>query len=168
MRFPTPLVFAAVSLPVSARALLVVAVLALGTAVAPLDAQTPEEAAVRAVLDRVFSGMAEADSARVRSAFAEGARFALLTSPEDGGTVRYSAVKSWLAAIAASANRWEERIHDVEIRVDDTVASAWTPYTFLLDGAVRHCGINSIELLRTADGWKITQLSDTRRTEGCT
>ena len=39
--------------------------------------------------------------------------------------------------------------------------------TFYLDGAVRHCGINSIELLKSAEGWKITQLSDTRRRENC-
>ncbi len=47
------------------------------------------------------------------------------------------------------------------------MASAWVPYTFYLDGAGRYCRINSIELLRDAEGWRITQLSDTRRTENC-
>ncbi|MDA0327831.1 MAG: hypothetical protein O2958_02280 [Gemmatimonadetes bacterium] len=47
------------------------------------------------------------------------------------------------------------------------MASIWAPYTFYLNGAVRHCGINSIELLRDREGWKVTQLSDTRRTENC-
>ena len=56
---------------------------------------------------------------------------------------------------------------DLDINVDGDMASAWVPYTFYFDGAVRHCGINSIELLRDADGWKVTQLSDTRRTENC-
>lgn len=134
--------------------------------VSPLQGQSSDERAVGQVLDRVFAGMAEADSAKVRSAFAGGARFAMLPS-QGGGPVRYQPVDGWLAAIAGSEGRWEERLYDVEIRVDDTMASAWTPYTFLLDGAVRHCGVNSIELLRTPDGWKITQLSDTRRTEGC-
>ena len=34
---------------------------------------------------------------------------------------------------------------------------------FYLDGVPDHCGVNSIELLRDQGGWKITQLSDTRR-----
>lgn len=147
-----------------------IAILATGLSfiiASPLPAQGPDEAAVREVLDRVFTGMAEADSAGIRSALAEGARFALVASPDEASTIRYSSPDGWLAAVADSQNRWEERIYDVAIRVDDTMASAWTPYVFLLDGAVRHCGVNSIELLKARDGWKITQLSDTRRTEGC-
>lgn len=131
-----------------------------------LPAQEADVAAVRQVLDRVFDGMAEADSAKIRSAFADGARFAL-AGDDAGAAVRYAPLEGWLAAVATSENRWEERIADVEIRVDGPMASAWTPYVFLVDGTVRHCGVNSIELLRTPEGWKITQLSDTRRTEGC-
>lgn len=131
----------------------------------PAPAQDAAEG-IRKVIDRMFEGMQEADSAKVRSAFAEGARFALL--PEDGETtVQYREIDGWLTAVAGSEGRWREEIYDVEIRVDGDIASAWTPYTFYLDGRIRHCGVNSIELLRTARGWKITQLSDTRRTAGC-
>lgn len=81
--------------------------------------------------------------------------------------MQYRTIDGWLSAVAGSEGRWQEQIYDVEIRVDGDIASAWTPYTFYLDGRIRHCGVNSIELLRPARGWKITQLSDTRRTEGC-
>ena len=37
-----------------------------------------DEAAVRAAVDRIFEGMARADSAMVRAEFAEGARFAMV------------------------------------------------------------------------------------------
>ena len=73
----------------------------------------------------------------------------------------------WLAALAGSQGRWEERIYDVEVRVDGRIASVWAPYTFYLDGRVLHCGIDSFELLRGAGGWKITQVADTRRTDAC-
>ena len=53
------------------------------------------------------------------------------------------------------------------MRASDRVASVWAPYTFHLDGRVLHCGTDSFELLRGADGWKITQVADTRRTDGC-
>jgi hypothetical protein len=131
-------------------------------------AQSTALSEVRAVIDQLFAGMREADSAKVRATFAQDARFALLPRQDAAaGVVRYLAVDGWLRAIAGSEKRWDERIYDVEIRVDDTLASAWTPYTFYLDGAIRHCGVNSFSLLRTAEGWKITQVSDTQRTEGC-
>jgi len=53
------------------------------------------------------------------------------------------------------------------VQVDADLASAWTPYSFYLDGRLRHCGVDSIELLCVEGAWKITQLSDTQRTQGC-
>lgn len=145
------------------------ALLGLGAGAAPAGGQGTsgagaEAAAVRAVVEQVFRGMGEADSAMVRAAFHEGARFASAT--REGG-VRYDAVDGWIEAVANSGRRWDERIYDVEVALDPPIASAWVPYTFYLDGAISHCGVNTIELLQTASGWKITQLSDTRRREGC-
>ncbi|MBW3553948.1 MAG: nuclear transport factor 2 family protein [Gemmatimonadetes bacterium] len=128
-----------------------------------MGSRVEEESAVRAVLEQVFRGMREADSAMVRAAFHAGARFA---SARDGG-IRYDEVDGWIRAVATSGGRWDERIYDVEVDVDPPVASAWVPYTFYLDGEISHCGANTVELLRTAAGWKITQLSDSRRREGC-
>lgn len=123
-----------------------------------------EEAAVRAVIEQVFRGMREADSAMVRAAFHEGARFASATRD---GTIRYDAVDGWIRAVGTSGGRWDERIYDVAVSLDPPIASAWVPYTFYLDGAISHCGVNTIELLKSAAGWRITQLSDSRRREGC-
>ena len=53
------------------------------------------------------------------------------------------------------------------MKTDGDIAFVWAPYTFYLDGAVRHCGVNAIDLLRDGTGWKITQVADTRRTENC-
>jgi hypothetical protein len=123
--------------------------------------------AVLAVIDRLFDGMREADSVKVRSVMAEGARFAVVSERDGRAVIEYPPVDGWIAGVAGSQGRWDERLHDVVIEVDDNIASAWTPYSFYLDGALRHCGVDSIELLRSAEGWRITQLSDTRRTEGC-
>jgi len=141
-----------------------------GVAWSPLRPELPVAArqeAVRAVIDRMFDGMREADSAKVRSVFVEGARFALVRERDGRETVEFAPVDGWIEAIARSERRWDERLYDVSIEVDGNMASAWTPYTFYLDGQVRHCGVDSIELLRTEGEWKITQLSDTQRTEGC-
>ena len=86
------------------------------------------------------------------------------TAAEDAAvSIKVQSVDPWVEAIGNSEGKWDEQIYDVEVRVDDRMASAWVPYTFYLDGVISHCGVNSIELLRDQEGWKITQLSDTRR-----
>ena len=73
----------------------------------------------------------------------------------------------WVGAIGESGGKWDEQVYDVDIQVDENVASAWVPYTFYLEGLISHCGVNSIELLLNGDNWEITQLSDTRRSKDC-
>lgn len=131
---------------------------------APASAQSHAEHEVRAAVEQIFEGMRTADPDLVRAVFAPDARFAMV---DESGAVTVQSVDGWLEAIGTSERRWDERLYDVEVQVDGHLASAWTPYTFYLDGAVRHCGINSIELLRDGSGWKVTQIADTRRTEGC-
>jgi hypothetical protein len=136
---------------------------------APLQAQagTDGTTAVKATIDRVFQGMATADSAMVRAEFAEGARFALLRTTPDSTHILYAPIDGWLRGIAGSGGGWREQLFDTVVQVDGDIASVWTGYNFYLDGKLRHCGTDSMELLRVAGAWKITQLSDTQRTEGC-
>src|SRR5262245_51995684 len=122
---------------------------------------------VQAVVARMFEGMREADSTKVRSVMDLGARFAGVRTRDGKTTVSYDAVDGWLSGIARSNKQWDERIFDTEVRVDGNIASVWTRYNFYLNGALRHCGVDSFELLRTEAGWKITQLSDTESREGC-
>ena len=137
-----------------------------GTASAQTQ-QSPETAAVMAVVNRIFDGMKEADSAKVRTAFAPGARFVTVGTRANPDTITYQAVDGWLAGIANSNKTWEEKLKNVRIVVDGNIASAWMDYTFHLNGALRHCGVDSIELVKVKGEWKITQLADTRRTTNC-
>lgn len=132
-----------------------------------LGAQSADEQAVRAVIDQMFNGMRNADSAAVRAVFVPGARFASIDARVTSATVRYDSVGGWINGIGGSNKRWDEQIYDVQIRVDADMAQAWTPYTFYLDKKWRHCGINAMELLKVNGAWKLTQLSDTRRRENC-
>ncbi len=82
--------------------------------------------------------------------------------------MRGNVVAAFTRSIAAqNANTLDERIQDYEIRIDGNLASVWTPYSFYFDGNFSHCGVNSFQLVRMAEGWKIVYLIDTRRKEGC-
>ena len=136
---------------------------AMGIA-APVAGQSHAEHEVHAAVEEIFAGMRTADPDRVRRVFASGARFA---GVDEAGAVTVQSVDGWLTSIGSSERRWDERVYDVAVQVDGNMASVWAPYTFYFDGAVRHCGINSIELLRGESGWKVTQIADTRRTDAC-
>jgi hypothetical protein len=144
---------------------LLLLVLLPGTSASQAAASPEEE--VRGVVRRLFDGMRSADSAMVRSTFAPGVRFASVNVRKSPAAVEYEQPDGWLAAIARSGKRWDERVYEVRVQMDDGMAQVWAPYAFYVDGKLRHCGVDAMELLRDAGGWKITQLSDTRRQEGC-
>ena len=126
-----------------------------------------QEAKVMAAIQQVFDGMRAADPAMVAAVFAENARFAVVRSRDGLSEISTPSVAEWIGAIGESGGSWDEQVYDVDIQVDENVASAWVPYTFYLEGLISHCGVNSIELLLNGENWEITQLSDTRRSEDC-
>jgi len=133
----------------------------------PPQVAAQNEAGALAAVDQVFEGMRTANASMVREVFAADARFAILDSGEGSTSIRSQSVDGWLNGIDGSGGSWNEQVYDVEAMVDGPMASVWAPYTFYLDGEISHCGINSIELLYDAEGWKVTQISDTRRRDGC-
>lgn len=141
--------------------------LVIGGGALPGAVQAQDEAGALAAIEQIFDGMRTANPDLVRAVFAADARFAMLDTRDGPATVRVQAVDGWIGGIANSGGSWDEQIYDVEIHVDGAMASAWTPYTFYLDGEISHCGINSIEMLHDGEGWKVTQLSDTRRRGDC-
>jgi len=146
------------------RQLGILAMAVLLTAATDLDAPMQSVDGPRAAVDQLFLGMHMGSESIVREVLAPDVRFAVLS---DEGAIQAQSLDGWVRAVGASQGAWDEQIYDVDVRVDGTVASVWAPYTFYLAGRLSHCGVNSIELLRGADGWKITQVSDSRRSEGC-
>jgi hypothetical protein len=145
-----------------------IAVLLIGVVCATAGpAAAQDETGALAAVDRIFEGMRTADADMVRALFASDARFAMLDTRAQPTSVRVQDVEGWLSGIGESGGSWDEQVYDVEAHVDGSMASVWAPYTFYLDGEISHCGINSIELLYDAEGWKVTQISDTRRRESC-
>jgi hypothetical protein len=63
---------------------------------------------------------------------------------------------------------WNERIYDPEVRIDGNVAQVWAYYTFHMNSTFNHCGVDAFMLVKLGTAWKITQLADTQRNQGCT
>jgi hypothetical protein len=71
-------------------------------------------------------------------------------------------------ARAPAGDVWDERIFDPEVRIDGDVAQVWAYFTFHRNKEFSHCGVDAFMLRKLGAQWKITQLSDSRRTTNCT
>lgn len=137
---------------------------------APLLAQaSAERDAVLQPVHQLFDAMRKHDSAQARAAFAPEGR--LLSIGEREGQVRMRVLTpdDFAGAVgrAAGSPPWNEPIYDPEVRIEGRIATVWAWYDFLLGEKWSHCGVDAFQLAKLADGWKITQLVDTRQTTGC-
>lgn len=140
--------------------------LLLGT-VGSLRAQSAERD-VLAVVQQLFDGMRARDTAKMRSVLHADARL-VTTGVRDGAPLaRLVPLTRWLEGVAgATAGVLDERLRNPVVHVDAGLASVWTEYSFYVGDKLSHCGVDLFHLVRTADGWRIIDLADTRRTEGC-
>lgn len=136
----------------------------------PASAQQKEEAqAIKSAIDRLFEGMKEKDPTMIESVFADGAILQTIKEKDGDLVVQTDQLSAFIQSIAAipAEVSIEERLLDYDINVDGPLAAVWTPYQFYVNGKPAHCGANSFQLVKRADGWKIIYLVDTRRKEGC-
>ncbi|MDA0378467.1 MAG: nuclear transport factor 2 family protein [Bacteroidetes bacterium] len=130
----------------------------------------PAEHEIMEVIETMFDGMRALDADMVASTFAEGA--VLNSSGSRNGTpiVQSTPMAGFVNAIRQSAGgpAWDERIWNVQIEVQDNLATAWMDYAFFAGDRFSHCGSNTFQLARQADGhWRTIALADTRVMSGC-
>ncbi|MDF1501615.1 nuclear transport factor 2 family protein [Roseisolibacter sp. H3M3-2] len=147
----------------------------LAVAAAPLAAQAPaaasadDRAAVLGVVKQLFDAMRAGDSAAVRAVFHPRAQLGSALIGRDGAPqVRLDSLANFIKAVGTPhAEVWDERTDNETVHVDGPLAVAWTPYAFYAGKTFSHCGVNSFQLARTAEGWRIVSLVDTRQRTGC-
>jgi len=124
---------------------------------------------IRAVIAGLFEGMSKRDAKKMEESFAREAFLQTVQQTDEGNIVKNTSVTGFLNGLASipAEVELEERMLDYKINVDGGMASVWAPYEFYVDGKLSHCGVNSFQLVRFPEGWKIVYIIDTRRKEGC-
>jgi len=137
--------------------------------VVQLMAQSTDGIAVKQPIEQLFTGMRTSDSTLVRATLLAGGHLeGIVKKPNGDISVKSDSFEGFLKNIAkATSGDLDERISRIEIRVDDDMATAWTPYQFYYKGNFSHCGVNTFRLIKTPSGWKIWSILDTRRKENC-
>lgn len=131
-------------------------------------AQSGDELIKKPIL-QFFEGMRKGDSALIQETLAPDAILQSVAVTKEGAvTVRHEDFKKFVTAVTKPHEGvYDERIKFDTIRADDNLAVVWTPYQFYISDKFSHCGVNSFQLVRINNQWKIQYIIDTRRRDNC-
>lgn len=129
-----------------------------------------EEEKVKRTVETFFEGFHARDSVLMKSVLAEEVIVQTIGKAKSGETkLHQEEIHKVLRGIVSIPleTEFKEVIHDYKIRIDGSMANAWTPYSFFMNGEFSHCGVNSFQLFKVNGDWRIIYLIDTRRRVGC-
>ncbi len=124
---------------------------------APVAAQSPKDEVLKTG-QAVFEAMGRRDTMALRRLVHPAAHLIATIGTGDSATARVSTRDQFLVQIATMATVPIERMWNAEVRVSEGIASIWTQYDFHLGTVWSHCGIDSLQLVKTAAGWQVTSI----------
>ncbi len=131
-------------------------------------AQNAEDS-IKTVINIMFTGMKNSDTTLVKSCFTETAFMQTFEKNKEGKTIITTDNPSDFAKIIATipAGTADEQIVFKDIKIDGPMATVWAPFKLYFNGKFYSCGVNSFQLVRLNNIWKIQYILDTRRKNNC-
>lgn len=127
-----------------------------------------DRAAVIAVVEGLFEAMRARDSMAIKAAFVPNTQLVSIeTSAGAAQRVRVTSVSAFATSVGRAPNELVERMWSPRVEIAGDMASLWAPYDFRIGGEFSHCGHDSVQLVRTSDGWKVAGLVYTIERTGC-
>jgi Domain of unknown function (DUF4440) len=117
-------------------------------------------AAVQALFDAMNAHDAAAAKALV---IPEATLFAV----HDDGKLSVTGFDKFAERIGSSKDALLERMWNPKVMEHGSIAVVWAEYDFHLNNKFHHCGVDSVSLVKTLDGWKISSIAYTAETNGC-
>ena len=129
-----------------------------------------EKELIMQTVNNVFEAMRTNDSTLLKSSFVDSPTTFTVYKDKDGKSKLVKGdFKRFVSAVGKPKSEvWNEPIWNEKVNVDGVMASVWVDYAFFLDKEMLHCGVDAFQLIKIEDQWKIFELADTRRKEGCT
>jgi hypothetical protein len=128
-----------------------------------------DSAAVMQTIETMLSALRTKNADGMRATFHESARMTLLRPAQGGGTrvVAMTAEQFITSATNPSGPAIDEPIRNANVQIDGNLATVWAEYQVRIDGKVSHCGHDAFHLVKSETSWKILNVSDTFRQQGC-
>ncbi|MEX2455907.1 MAG: nuclear transport factor 2 family protein [Balneolaceae bacterium] len=121
---------------------------------------------VSAVINNFFDAMRASDGDQIRSLITSETTLKTVTVADVEPVLRETAFDRFISSVEGSEpGTLDEQLTSLTIHVDDNLATAWMGYRFYHGEEFSHCGVNTMNLLKKSDGWKIVTVVDTRRSD---
>ena len=119
-----------------------------------------EPKGIPAAIDAAITGPADTDRACMRTLLVPEARLTFVSLGADGAaTYTLQTVDEWIARMKARGHiMQEEKQLKFHIERYSTIAHVWSSYALSSDGKPVARGINSIQAIKQADGWRVTSI----------
>lgn len=123
---------------------------------------------IKNAIGTFFEGMHTWDTTKISSSLDSSIFFYSIMNTKAGTRVEPETKEGFFGQVVSlNGKKYEERLLSYDIRIDGSMAVAWTPYQFYFEGKFSHCGVNVFTLVKRGDSWKILGITDTRRRQGC-
>lgn len=124
-----------------------------------------QEADVKKAITTFFEGLHSGDTLKIKSVCADKMILQSVMETDKGSKFSNEPISEFYKSIASIPKdmKIEERLLDYKILVDGSMAHAWTPYEFYVNGKLSHSGVNSFQFYKDNGVWKIVYIIDTRR-----
>ena len=107
--------------------------------------------------------MKNSDTVLLKTCFSPTAVFQTIVSKDKVVVVKDETVQNFINSIGTQpAGSLDERIVFETVKTNMDLAVVWTPYEFYFKDKYSHKGVNSFQLVKFKEGWKIQYLIDTR------
>ena len=119
-----------------------------------------EPEGIPAALDAAIAGPADKDRACMKALLIPEARMMFVSLGADGApSYRLETVDDWIARVKARGHvMLEEKQLKVHIERYSSIAHLWSSYALYSDGKQVARGINSIQAIKEAGGWRVTSI----------
>lgn len=122
----------------------------------------------KTVVEQFMLALNAGDTTGLQALFTEDAKLFSINNNGSIAQVQEENTNDLIEMIHSPATvNWEERTSHWAVIEDGNYALVTMNYTFFYRGNTSHCGINVFECLKESSGWKIWNITDTRRTD-CT
>lgn len=138
------------------------AVSLLGSTLMAADAGEKKE--VVAAVDRLFHGMATRSAEEIGASFTADAK---IVADQGGKLSPVITGEDFIKRISGGQNEVVERMWNPTVLVRGRIATVWADYDVYVNGKFGHCGIDAFMLVKTEEGWKISDVTYTSETQNC-
>ncbi|MFY7742699.1 MAG: nuclear transport factor 2 family protein [Flavobacterium sp.] len=124
-----------------------------------------QDSEIQLTIGNFFNAFHQRDSVALKKVCSENLVLHSISESEKGPKFSIQKASDFFKSIAAIplSMKFEEKILSFKVQVDGSMAHVWTPYEFYVNDKLSHSGVNSFQLFKENDGWKVVYILDTRR-----